>query len=455
MRALWFLVAFGLPLAAHAAPPFRDVVGHRATHATHATRATHAKTGQTANFTSISHLIYLNRCAGGCTVQPGPDDALTHHSSIPQQTATLAEYPYGDAAWNSLVQCVRDMYAPFDIQITDQDPGNAPRTELMIAGHAADIGVPGAGGVAPYVPCNGEEQDNAITFVFALETNNADFLCWAAAQETSHVFGLDHELLATDPMTYLSPPVKKPGFQNMAADCGENTPRKCYCGGTKQNSAQFLTDMFGPAHLDPATLAITSPADGAWVKPGFTVRAQAMSQLTVTKAVLGVDGTGTSTVTTGDLVFTAPASLAGGDHVISVDASDSANRTYGGQITVQVTAACDANTPCATGKCLGGYCLPDSSVTGGLGASCSDGGECITGVCGEDGSDHLCTAACDPGMACPDGFECVGATVDSGVCWPAPASSGCNTGGGNSGVLAALGGLGALLALRRRRRAHA
>src|SRR5256885_1349531 len=83
----------------------------------------------------------------------------------------------------------------------------------------------GAGGVAPFIPCAGEVQDNVISFVFAQETQNLDYLCWAAAQETSHVFGLDHELNAKDPMTYLSPPVKKVGFMNEASNCGEYQPR--------------------------------------------------------------------------------------------------------------------------------------------------------------------------------------------------------------------------------------
>jgi MYXO-CTERM domain-containing protein len=448
MRAA-FLAASLIPAIAAAdapAPPMKDAVVHG---------ARHGKPGQTA-FTSVSHLIYLNNCMpNGCDVLPGQDDSLTQHSSIPTGTSHLAAWGYGQTNWNTLVQCVKDMYAPFDVQITDQDPGaSVNHFELMVGGNSNDIGVPGAGGVAPFIPCDGQLQDNVITFVFAAETSNLDYLCWAAAQETSHAFGLDHELNAMDPMTYLSPPVKKPGFQNNDANCGENTPRTCYCGGQTQNSFQYLMDTMGPAHLDPATLSITTPTDGQWVKPGFLVKADAMSQLSVKQAALTIDGANASSLNASPLVFHAPATLAGGDHTVAVNATDAAARNFGAQVTVHVTPTCDATNKCDKGlHCLGGYCLPGSDVAGGLGGDCTTNEDCITGSCGTDGMTHACTAACDGGTTCPSGYACVSAGTES-VCWPSKASSGgCSTdgGGGGSPGLALLG-LGALVTLVRRKR---
>jgi len=447
MRLAVLFAALALPLTA-AAGPFHDVINQP---------AKRLDPGAPRSFTSISHVIYLNNCLpNGCTVHPGEDNALTDTSSIPQQQATLTAWPHGTVAWNNFVQCVRDMYAPFDIQITDVDPGNAPHSEVMVAGNADAIGVPGAGGVAPFIPCDGQLQDNVISFVFAADIANQDFLCWAAAQESSHVFGLDHELNAKDPMTYLSPPVKKPGFQNEASSCGENEgqPRMCWCGGSKQNSYQYLMDTFGPSHLDPATLAITEPADGAWVKPGFNVRFAVMSQLSVTTAAMQVDGTQTQSIAQGDpLVFKTATDLAGGDHTIGVTAQDSAARDITGQITVHVTSRCDGGSACAKDfHCLGGYCLPGADVPGGLGAACTGNSDCITGSCGSDGTNMLCTGACDTGQSCPDGYTCYATAADSGVCWPAPKQDGgCSTSSGPSPLLA-LFGLGALLVLGRRRR---
>jgi uncharacterized protein (TIGR03382 family) len=420
--------------------PFRDVVVQP---------PHHRPAGQLAQ-TQISHLIYLNPCMpDGCNVTPGDDDSRTDHSSIPQRPSHLAAYPWGQESWNQLVQCVKDMYGPFDVQITDQDPGTASHFELMVGGNSTDIGVDGAGGVAPFIPCDGQLQDNVISFVFAAETESLDYLCWAAAQETAHVFGLDHELLATDPMTYLSPPIKKPGFQNMDADCGESTPRTCWCNNQKQNSAQYLMDTLGPSHLDPATLTIDSPADGAWVLPGFLVHATSMSQLSVTTASLAIDGTGMG-MTTPPLLFSTPIELAKGDHTVTITATDTAGRTYSNQITVHVVGYCSAGCDSDT-KCLGGYCLPAADVAGGLGATCTDDASCVTGTCGTDGTSHLCTAACDPDNSCPDGFSCVSTTGANPVCWPGAKSGGCATSGGGSPALA-LAGLGLMIALGRRRR---
>jgi hypothetical protein len=426
------------------APPFSDVVFHGVRPPPAGAQA----------FTQVSHVIYLNPCLpDGCTVRPGFDDSRTDHSSIPFQQTVLGGFPYGSAAWDEVVSCVRDLYAPFDIEVTDQDPGDAPHFEVMIAGNASALGVPGAGGVAPFVPCGGFLQDNVITFVFAQDIANLDFLCWAAAQESGHVFGLDHELNAHDPMTYLAPPFRKPGFQNVDVECGEDRPRQCWCGGSTQNSYQQLMDTFGPRTLEPASLAITRPADGAWVKPGFTVRAEAMSQLTVRDASLRVDGTTTQTLAKPPLVFTAPTTLAGGARTIAVIATDAAERSLSTQITVNVTATCTTGAACEPGfGCLGGYCVPGAAIEGGLGAPCTEHDDCVTGTCGRDGQRNLCTATCDAGARCPAGFTCVIAVGGNPVCWPSANDGGCSSSRETAPALA-LFGLGALaLCFRRRRR---
>jgi len=147
------------------------------------------------------------------------------------------------------VKCAKTTFAPFDIQIVTQDPGNVPHFEVMVGGKALQLNsqLQGAGGVAPFIDCS-TSSDSIISFVFSGEVNNENFLCGAIAQEASHVWGLDHELDAADPMTYLDLGSSK-RFQNNDANCGEDTPRTCNCGGPTQNSVKFLNNAFGPSVL--------------------------------------------------------------------------------------------------------------------------------------------------------------------------------------------------------------
>jgi len=401
--------------------------------------------GAIGAFTPVSHVLYLNDCKpNGCVVRPGGDDSRTNTSSIPQSQRTLSAFPYG--YWDQLVACVQDTFAPFDIQITTQDPGNASHFEVMVGGTAAqlDPSLVGAGGVAPFIDCS-TTADNVISFVFAQEVNDLEFLCGAVAQEAAHVWGLDHELDPADPMTYLDLGSSK-RFQNSNAQCGEDTPRQCFCGGSTQNSFAFMSSTFDNSNLEPATVTISSPRDGQYVRPGFPIRAELQSQLQFQSGQLAVDGMVVGTINSDPVQISAPASVPSGDHQLTVALTDTGSRTASDTVTVRVLSSCAAG--CQVGfSCLGDICLPGANVAGGLGATCTANDECITGTCASDGTTSQCTAACDPGNVCPDGFECLGANI----CWPASDDGGCSTGGNPAGFLVI--GLGfATVLLRRRRR---
>lgn len=71
-----------------------------------------------------SLILYLNRCEGGETVTPGQNDSRNNRSSIVDRTRQLPPYPYGDASWQQMVDCVREIYAFSGVMVTDVDPGN-------------------------------------------------------------------------------------------------------------------------------------------------------------------------------------------------------------------------------------------------------------------------------------------------------------------------------------------
>jgi hypothetical protein len=395
---------------------------------------------------AVSKTLYLNDCMpNGCTVTPGFDNSRTNRSSIPDSTATLDAYAHGPNHWNTLVECVRDTFKPFGINVVTQDPGSAAHFEVMIGGTSRQLHPQlDAGGVAPFIGC-GTTRDSIISFVFASSTSNIDFLCGAVAQEAGHVWGMDHAMDAADPMTYLELGNRK-RFQNSNPVCGEFDPRGCQCGGSTQNSFEFMQDAFGlnPA-LGPVSVAIDSPSEGAWVRPNFAVRATLTSELDTLRGTLAVNGMPAGDAT-GELEFTAP-TLPGGRHTIAVTAFDAGDRSQMASVTINQIAACGSGSSCASGyACLEGLCYPGADEAGGVGTNCTSNADCITGQCASDGTTGVCTATCSSG--CPDGFDCI-----TNVCWPSANTGGCaSSGSGASGSVLWLVGIGAAIIVLRRRR---
>src|SRR5690242_5093870 len=117
-----------------------------------------------ATAAASSNVIFLNRCTGGCTVRYGNTDSRTDRSSIGQ--GTLTAWSYDDATWQKVVQCMQDVFEPYNVVITDQDPGSADHLEIMIAGNPADIGLPAdVGGIAEQT-CASYQADTLV-FDFA------------------------------------------------------------------------------------------------------------------------------------------------------------------------------------------------------------------------------------------------------------------------------------------------
>jgi uncharacterized protein (TIGR03382 family) len=425
--------------------------------------------------------LFLNRCASGCPITVGTSNSQYDRWQIPAN-ATLTKFPFGDTAWSQVVECVKDVMSPYNIRVTDVDPGTANHFEVMIAGLATDIGLSADyGGVAPG-GCM-QYHANALVFDFAKvwslgasTCNQAciEDICSTAAQEIGHVWkSMDHVIVAADPMTY-NPFTDRRYFQNTAAQCGSdckngykpnstelcdgpsNQNHSCRCnGGETQNSFAILNELFGPgANVTPPTATFTTPLPGASVKPGFSIIVDGMDdsgRISRFDVTLDTAMVGSSTMKPAG--FTASTTLGVGDHHLEVTAYDPYGFSGKATVDVFVGGPCNSAADCthATDVCVAHTCVGGPDIDGGLGTTCTMATECFSAQCAVDGAEGYCVEQCEPGQ-CPDGFGCREAGGQQ-ICWPGYDEGGCGCSSNRRGgpLSLALVLLVAALTWRRRR----
>jgi MYXO-CTERM domain-containing protein len=420
----------------------------------------------------VSPIIYLDRCQPECVVSRGNNDARINSSSIPMvATATIKEFrnsamppqsgAAADAEWSQVVQCVREVYSPYNVTVTDQLPGAGQGFhKAIIAGNPGDIGY-GTDilGVAPLAgDCSA--IDNVISFTFAnshpgtLSTASERILaiCWTAAQESAHAYGLDHEFQFTDytltpnngsacndPMTYRTDCGGQKFFRNASAKCGETgSSRPCKCGAT-QNSHLKILSVFGPGTpiTGSPTINLTDPTlGGSALNKG--VSAMAGSKRGVARVELFFNGYKWAEVPGAQFglrgqpapsAYTAVVPTALPNSIVDVKMiayDDLGAATESAVVTVTRGAPCDSADTCATGqKCEAGKCFWDPPV-GEIGDECTFAQFCKSGICTGTSDQQICTQGCIPGVAdsCPTGLECVMKSANDGVCFFAT-SGGC------------------------------
>lgn len=313
-----------------------------------------------------SRTVYLNK--NGITVAPGMNDSRTNKSSLVTQPSTIAPWNASPQLWSQTVSCLREVFAPFDLAITETDPGNVPHIEAVFGGSAADLGLSEMAGVSPFTTsCSIIEHSIVFTFTDAIPQQSR-VACEIMAQEIAHSYGLDHEMLASDPMTYLSYAGER-SFQNTMVECGESSARPCGIDGSvcreKQNSYALLMERIGAAgtgDIEAPTVAITFPRDGATVSPGFVLGASIGDDVMVKVVDATIDGISLQ-ASSGTLpppgmqvpwTFATPADLAPGMHVIEVLATDGKNEQVA-MITVTIPGGSTGTTDDeAAGGCSSG-----------------------------------------------------------------------------------------------------
>ncbi len=395
------------------------------------------------------HILFVNPCRGGETISPGFNDSRTNHSSVPNQTVSFPAYPYDDASWNQVMTHTRSILAPFGIEVTDEDPGDTPHTEIITCGQS--FAGSSVLGIAPF-GCG--LVANAVGFAFAEEHDDERQLAETIVHEAGHTFSLNHLYDCEDPMTYLTDCGDK-YFQDATLQCagvsGEGywETQSCGCSGTTQNSHQTLLGMFGPDNNNVPTLTLEAPANNATVGPGFSIRGQVTGMNGGESVEIYVDGALELRVSESNIDVNASESISDGAHTVTVIVVDQYERRDEITRNVTVSAACQ----CADDQyCDGEQCFDFAEV----GDSCESDVSCKSALCGSAGDTKLCTSRCTPGSddQCTGGTSCVD-VGDGGLCWPSDGGDdgicGCRTTGTGTATIWAF--LFVVFLLRRRRSA--
>jgi hypothetical protein len=441
-----------------------------------------------------SHIVYLNKCTGGCKITRGNgDDSRTDTSGIAPSNGTLKQL---NAAvdFAGIKACVQSALAAYNVTVTEVDPGTVEHFEIMIAGSPAEIGFDSAfEGVASYLcggapgSCTGTYIPNSITFAFAnaygVPTSLLDkpaktaLMCGVALQEVAHGWTLDHATASSDPMTYktYTTPLSFRDGAPCGSDCfyNNNTTNSfgVACGGgggtsgthvcmengaATQNEVQILMNLFGPAGAATPTVAITSPASNAaeQTSHAFMVNATCTTTDAVKEIDLYTDDVFANSVTASPATFTT--AFSAGSHKLTVVCGTTKQASASTSINVIVGSTCTQDADCGGTKiCYQSACIEGPGGAGGLGAACTANTDCASTMCGSNGGSSACVITCDPANStCPSGFDCLDNGAGGGVCWVGSGSSGgCATGRGGSPVTILFGlGFAALWITRRNRK---
>jgi Metallo-peptidase family M12B Reprolysin-like len=412
-------------------------------------------------------VIYLNRCVGGCDVNIGSNRAQTNSSTIPKAPGRLAPFMHGDPAWQEVLSCVRQLYAPYAIEITDVEPADSTaHVEVMVAGSPTELNLEtNTLGIAPLTnDCS--PQKNVLAFAFAnahAPTAMVD-LCATAAHEAGHVFGLDHAFTCRDPMTYLSGCGQK-FFLNLELPCGEfDGARPCRCGDS-QNSHKKLSRAIDVGTIPAAPMInLVVPAPGAVVSTGFVITAKVEEKRWVSRVELWINGRLWRTAAPGPsiapVVFYPPADLPGGVLNIEVRAYNDLGVRGTATVTVTKGEACTSPATCLAGQsCQNGGCY-FPAATGEIGDSCERNDQCAEQLCQKSvaGEGSVCSSICvigagDQCQAGPQPQQCIASNDGFGVCLaPVEDSGGCCQSQNDAGTLWSISGLTAVVGLMMRRR---
>jgi hypothetical protein len=170
------------------------------------------------------------------------------------ETIEIPRFGGGDRAWDGIVACVEQHFAPFQIDVVTRRPVRGDFITAVVGGRASQLGLDDrtTNGVGPYAP--GRVLRNAVVHVFSqVGTGERDIanLCAVTVHEVAHAMGLDHSYKCGDIMSYFLDRCGPRRLLDVEAPCGESRPRSCGDGTRSQNSYRKLAAAVGLRNPGP------------------------------------------------------------------------------------------------------------------------------------------------------------------------------------------------------------
>jgi hypothetical protein len=187
--------------------------------------------------------IFLNRAP--VTIYPSTDglsDPVANKSVMVTETVTTAGSQLSDSDWDATVACVRALFAPFPVVITEVDPGDVDHHEVVVTHSATEIGGP-SGATAAWSGIGCGTQRRELTFAFSAVLTSPRELCERGVGAVAGgVAGLDGSTYCPDVMSLPSSACGDKSFVDAEVACA--APLPCRCGGDTQNSYQTMQDYY-------------------------------------------------------------------------------------------------------------------------------------------------------------------------------------------------------------------
>ena len=224
-----------------------------------------------------SRLVFMHRCPRRRLHRPAGQRRLAHRHVEHRRAARSrsAGFTQGDAVWDEMVACVRDDVRAVQHHGHRRRSGHdVPHFENMVGGKAerarrSDLG-----------ECRRRravrlrrdpERDRRSRSTSTVPTRTA--LCWTAAQEIAHAFGLEHEFNAagSDDVPRRRPAEAVPGDATRRAASSTEVARATAAARRRTRTSTSST-MFGPGVPTRTDASRSSaPTDGKQVAAAASV----------------------------------------------------------------------------------------------------------------------------------------------------------------------------------------